>query len=573
MYDTMLVAPARRLPRLIDQWSDTRFAEMKRLDGASFREAISVDRVQAEAFDRFVSNGETMPLWSRWGRIGNGPSGSTYSCLIAAARAAALLGSPSWDGRLDGFRPGFSESYSKGGRRVSYEPLGADGVEALVHIRFPLEDFPLDVLVTEELVLLFDLHRGKDRHWYRLDEAGTEHLVIEIHDTEVLADRGLIRRYQAVKQMSVELMIDSDLVEESLAEFGELRLDLKTSDACFSYVRAPLEGKTRWFSRLLGKRLLAPPAVADCGLWPYEPSETYENFIIGVDDVGRPIQYSSDPDGLGNYFGANPDAPNYVTPIAFRKDVLEKYYRAPAKYTVEDGYLRRRGFWGIRIDNEHPDYVTVMLGDLGRDLPFAEQKYWKSFNLPRKGRFSETAFRRGFLAQFAEAAALDVQFRRIYRETNDAWRSRYNWTLFLALEQDDADLLDQVRILPSDDQHAFDEQVLGLAKLLIDSLNEVEIVAAASSGAEDEKGISKLARFLAVNQFPDPDLVLDHLRGLQAIRSSGAAHRKGRRFEKLRAAATSDDRRLWWADLLERSIKVLEALRAFARANQSALRQ
>jgi hypothetical protein len=431
-----------------------------------------------------------------------------------------------------------------------------------------VEDFPLDVLVPEELVLLFDLHRGNDGHWYRLDEAGTEHRVIELDSTMVVADRSLIRRYQAVKQMSAELMIDSDLVDESLADLGELRLELTTAEECFSYVRTSLAGKSGWFSRLLGKRVLGPPRLEDCGLWPYESPETYETFIIGVDDVGRPIEYSSDPDGLANYFGANPNAPNYVTPVAFRKEVLEKYYRASTKYAVEDGYLRRGGFWGIRIDNEHPEYVTVMLGDLGRDLPVAEQQYWKSFNLPRKGRFSETAFRRGFLAQFADSAALDLQFRRIYRETNDAWNSRYKWPLFLALERDDAHLLDQVRILPNDDQHAFDEQVLGLAKLLIDSLNEVGIVDAVRPGPEDEKGISKLSRFLVLNQFPDTELVLDHLRDVQAIRSSGAAHRKGRRFEKLRAAAASNDRRLWWADLLERSIKALESLRSFARANQ-----
>src|SRR5207248_6007843 len=140
-------------------------------------------------------------------------------------------------------------------------------------------------------------------------------------------------------------------------------------------------GRRRWFSRLVGKRLLSPPPIDHCGLWPYEASQQYETFAIGVDEMGRPVEYSANPDGLANYFGANPQAPQYVTPVTFRKDVLEKYYRSPSKYSVEDGYLRRGGFWGIRIDNENPEQVIVMLGDVGRDLPFAEQKYWKSFNL------------------------------------------------------------------------------------------------------------------------------------------------------------------------------------------------
>src|SRR5258708_14716978 len=368
--------------------------------------------------------------------------------------------------------------------------------------------------------------------------------------------------------MALELTIDSDVWDEGLERLGELRIELDTADSCFSYYRGPLEGRQRWFSRLLGKRILSPPPIEDCGLWPYEATPQFESFVINVDEMGRPVEYSANPDGLANYFGKNPEAPQYVTPVTFRKDVLEKYYRSTDKYSVQDGYLRRGGFWGIRIDNEDPKFVVMMLRAPGPDLPFTEQKCWKSFNVPRRGKFSEVAFRRGFLGQFADAAAPDLQFRRLYPEVNHAWMSAFGWQLFLELGEDDAHLLDQVRVLPNDQQGLFDEQVLGLSKLLVDSLNEHELVAAAGPGPQDDKGISRLERFRQAAGVPATDSIIDCLRGLQAIRSSGAAHRKGMQYEKIRAAAAATDRQLWWADLLEQSIKALEQLRIFARGRK-----
>jgi hypothetical protein len=77
--------------------------------------------------------------------------------------------------------------------------------------------------------------------------------------------------------------------------------------------------------------------------------------------------------------------------------VLQKYYDNPEKYSVEDGYLRRSGSWGLRMDNDSPDRVVVFLGDLGRDLPKSERDYWRSFNVAPEGSMSQTGIRRALL--------------------------------------------------------------------------------------------------------------------------------------------------------------------------------
>jgi hypothetical protein len=53
--------------------------------------------------------------------------------------------------------------------------------------------------------------------------------------------------------------------------------------------------------------------------------------------------------------------------------VLTKYYAHPERYSVEDGFLRCQGLWGLKLDNNHHEYIIVFLGDLGRDLPSDEQ--------------------------------------------------------------------------------------------------------------------------------------------------------------------------------------------------------
>jgi hypothetical protein len=64
------------------------------------------------------------------------------------------------------------------------------------------------------------------------------------------------------------------------------------------------------------------------------------------DVTGKPVRHTCDPDKLANYFGKNPEAPHYLTPVFFRAEVLEKYYADPGKYSVEDGSLRCGRLWG-----------------------------------------------------------------------------------------------------------------------------------------------------------------------------------------------------------------------------------
>ena len=118
---------------------------------------------------------------------------------------------------------------------------------------------------------------------------------------------------------------------------------------------------------------------------------------------------------MANFFGKNPEVPQFVTPVFFSKEVLRKYYDDPDIFSIEDGHLRCGGLWGLQIDNHHKDHVIVLLGDLGY-LSHDEQLYWRHFNVSPTGTFSKTIFKRYFLTEFAEPEIADLLFASKFKQ-------------------------------------------------------------------------------------------------------------------------------------------------------------
>ncbi|CAM4178753.1 hypothetical protein NORO109296_22025 [Nocardiopsis rhodophaea] len=262
--------------------------------------------------------------------------------------------------------------------------------------------------------------------------------------------------------------------------------------------------------------------------WDRE-NQTYEDFIIAVDGDGNEVYYTSDEERLANYFGKNPDAPHYLTPVFFRKSVMAKYYNDPAKYRVEDGHLYCGGYWGLHLDNSHKDYVVVYLGDLGK-LPHKEQIYWRSFNVVPDGGVSEVAFRRGILGQWADTDEPALAFKAEYERFREAWREKFGWDLFKPLKSEDEHYWRTLHVPTSENQKEFDDQVMALAKLIIERLNEREI-AKYITVEQSDKGITKFGKYLDAVGFPDRQQFVALLRNLNSLRS-GPAHVKGKDYRR-----------------------------------------
>lgn len=248
----------------------------------------------------------------------------------------------------------------------------------------------------------------------------------------------------------------------------------------------------------------------------------------------------------------------------FRREVLNKYYGDADRYTVGDGYLSCAGLWRLRLDNDRAGHVMVFLGDLGRDIPRAEAQYWRSFNIPppEEGP-SETLVRRAFGGQFADPQSVDLRFPRAYSDTNQAWREAFNEPLFKALHDDDQHVLSKLHVPVNNSAAEFDEQVLYLAKLLVDCLNEETLTAGADVGPKSEKGLAKLERWLVGHGMADARSLLKPFAAIQGLRSRGAAHRKGSAFN-IAIAIGDRTRQEGFEHLLRESMQTLDALREFA---------
>ena len=142
--------------------------------------------------------------------------------------------------------------------------------------------------LSEEFRLLFNMWEDRaNRTFYTSDDAGNPVKAATITDNSVVVATGLIRRYQAVRQMHLALFLDSTLWSTTLPA-GRHEWTQQDGGTNLAYYRDDSMGAGR-FSRLVGKRVLAPPPISECGIWPYDKEPSYESFIIGVDDpVTRP---------------------------------------------------------------------------------------------------------------------------------------------------------------------------------------------------------------------------------------------------------------------------------------------
>ena len=276
----------------------------------------------------------------------------------------------------------------------------------------------------------------------------------------------------------------------------------------------------------------------------------YADFKIGVSQSGKVITHTCNPNKLANRFGANPRAPQFLTPVFFKTAVLDKYRDEPSRYDVESGCLRckRNGgaLWCIPIDNHGKGCVSVFLGDLGH-LPYAQQLHFASQNI-LKGEVSDTFFKSQIDAEFCDSAHPVEVFKRLYYQLRTVGWEVLGWHIFIPFAEGDRHYMSSLKLLTHDEQKEFDEQILALTKILIDSLNEKELHRFLPGECED-RGIALLESVLARQNICGEERHIKYLRNLQDLRSASVAHRKGRKYAKVCKQIGLDNKPL--SDIME----------------------
>lgn len=500
---------------------------------------------QIKALERLCSNIPMMEMVTvYWSDRASAYNHSIYCALIPSSQIEHCLSDFSWDFSHENGYPGACEHSGKGENITIYYRFGDNsGIEPLIIDRDFRGMRPDYMEISEEFRLFHRLyHDSKEDKFIKIDDYGNEQVVGIVEPTRIQIRLKEIRQFLAIKEM--HLLIQFDYREYSQHTLEALGLasgggNHRKELCCWGLHYGSGNGVCSYnsFSRLLGKRLIVPLSKEKSGIWGFAKEEDRKcvDFIIGVDDDGEEVTHTSDPDQLASFFGANPEAPNYLTAVHFRKAVLDKYYQQASKYSVEDSYLCCGSLWGMQIDNHHSDKVCAWLGDLGRDLSYEDQLHWRSHNIAPAGNVSETYFKRQILAEFTDSVRPEHNFSTYYSKLLRTCQEVLGWSLLLPLAKEDEHHLQSIRIPSTDEQKDFDELILALTKILVDSLSEKELnrLIQKEGVGKVEGSISRLERVLELRNVEGYKDHIVFLRNLQNLRSAGAAHRKGSKYQKI----------------------------------------
>ncbi len=466
-----------------------------------------------------------------------------FSALIPKENVDQSLKNATWEKSIGYVQPGSVTWYEDGKPRVEYSHFTDKGsVQPLVLIRDFRGVRPKYIEILEEFRLFHNLYYDKNKDVYlKLFNNGDEDEVVRIKNKNVEIRLRELLQFISWKQMCLAIYYEID----RFSELSPTDIDDDEEKRIENYANASMvytffiaddvffsPSKFKTFSRLYGKKLIFGSVLKDTDEWPNEDIEQFEEFIIGTDSRGADVVFSSNPENLANFFGSNPENPSYLKPIFFRKEILLRYFGDPEKFTVHDGLIERNGNWILRVDNHHADYVIVFLGDLGSELPYSEQRIWRSYNIPPDGNLSEVTYKRAILAEFTEPSEPALKFKSVFSRFQENWNNKFGWYLFKQLSSEDEHHFIALHAPISDSQAEFDSQILSLTKILIDSLNEAEISRLITSEIpSDTKGIGKFEIYLNQEEFSQTENVVNFMRTLQSVRSISAAHRKGSDYD------------------------------------------
>jgi hypothetical protein len=494
-----------------------------------------VERLRQDEIIRESSTNGDNPwtvLSDSW-KTEDGNSVGRYVVLAHPSERKTILERSAWNlSKGDGL-PGFVEqSSSDNDESIEYVRYSQcpEGLEPLLIQQDFGNVVPSVMHVSEEFRLLMNLWRDvRTCNYFEIKKDGSKDIAIRFDGNKIEVRTSLLKRYQAARQLDVVLFTDAHVdisCDKTKEDFSELRT--KEKKELYSYLRELGDGiKSKGVSsRVLVKRILPPPSRNKCGIWPWDEVFDYPEFIIKEDSNGQQIKYTCNPEKLTNDFIKVSTVPSYLTPVFFKAEVLQRYYDDPKLYNVADGYLSCGNMWTVHIDNESSDVVSVFLGDIGRHIPSRHRPHWLAYNIPPTRTMSDIAFRRSFLAQIIESKNPEHCFKSAYRNLQEAWHKNWGWHLYRKRTEREGENLNRVRIPLKDTNIEFEQQILSLAILLVDLLNE-EDIGADLQPIKNEKGIDKLRRFLEKHKYPNTDRNISLLKKIQKTRSKGAAHASG----------------------------------------------
>ncbi len=394
----------------------------------------------------------------------------------------------------------------------------------------------------QNFILYHNLHYDREQEKY-LDPLNDEDVVRYPEHCTILVKATYLRDYLAARRMILVRFHDHRrfVAKPAKTVLGKESFENVTkTDESYYYVHgADLDGTGKTFSRLLGKDLITPfvePTREDYLFLTGKTKVEYATFLIGITEKGTEVESTCDEKKLSNYF-VDRGTPHFLTPVFFKRDVLQKYYTTPRRYTIRTGILEFLDIWNIPFGVNDEGLVHVWLGDLGR-IPFEEQVHWRLHNVLPSGGLEESFYKTQILAEFAESKDPIHLLHNARDRVNERFESKFSFRLFRELGGEDSYVAKSIHVPTTLEQKELDEQLLYLAKYLVDSINKSlleERVKWRPTIPSENTHIRFLKAFLLEALGMQETLArqtTDALRTVQSLRSLSSAHLKPTEYRK-----------------------------------------
>ncbi|AZJ35621.1 hypothetical protein [Tenacibaculum singaporense] len=538
-----------RIPNIIKDFEKTNLNKSE-IDFLSFNDWLSENNNVQKDWVVFAQSKETEKLESYF----------ITSCLIKVNEQSLnqFLSDSHW---FINTEFGIPEKYQKPYENKEYD----DGLKAklngVIYTPFVFKRYfygyvPDRFQIIEHFLLYYNCFWVEDKNEYQtINDKGEIKTVIKHIKTQkeetFLIDTHTLKDYLAVKGVYLARFHDhrrqskndiSDFLKKKFKTFelsntmSFFELDLRT-DIQYDNIKST--------SRLLGKDIVKPYSEAESHECSTEKDQNeFLDFIIGRDENGKEIKSTCQPNKLSSYF-EDKGTPHFLTPVYFKRELLQKYYSEPKKYDTSENSIKYLIFWRIEIDLTQENLIQVYLGDIGRNLTYNEQLHWRQFNVVPKGKISGHRYKRDFLAEFAspkiEEAPI-LHFKQSFERLQKSFISLNGEELFKSLAKDDLHLFTTLHIPVTDEWKELDEQILALAKVTTDSFNYKILTKLTGKkigdiGMNDKpiKGLLALFYELLSITIENEDYInslITPFNMIQSLRSSSVAHRKSKDLEK-----------------------------------------
>lgn len=480
---------------------------------------------QEKEFLADLISGEFLPIYKSWRT--KSANGAVYAALTPTIARANIVETPSWQLHIGDGIPCFSSTGFGSEHVATYHPTTEDGIVPLAFMRDGqgiLEPLPEPL---QEFVLYHDLHSANDgKEFLKIHPDGTTEIFIRIlSKEEILFRTEAVIQFQAAKQMDLMIQIDSVQFVENKSDIP-VEYEYKNQDIFLGTY--PFDTWSNLGYRALGKIIFPARSISHSGIWPFEVEPKVKETFAITNNHGEQIEIALES---GQELDSNDYlrslGRHYLEIVQFDKNVLNRYIANPDIYEIGDGFLKCGSLWSVSIDNDNPNGLFIFLGDIVRDLPPTEWKFWKPFNKTSPDNLSETFYRRSILGKETEPNRPDLRLRANYSIFQQSWYEQFTWMLFLPLSDEDSYVLKTLNLPNTENTKGFDDFFLYLGKVFPNSLNVRKISELAEIPKNDDrKPLVRFQCWLQISGLEEHEFVFNTFHSIQWIRSNSSAHRK-----------------------------------------------